>query len=61
MSDISDSSPCTTICKLNEEDICIGCYRTADEIRDWSYLDNEQRLNVLLLCGERNLKNNPFY
>ena len=59
MSELAISSPCTSICKLNEEDICIGCSRTADEIRAWSYLDNEQRLDILLLCGERNLKINP--
>ena len=54
------ASPCTSICSLNDQDICIGCYRTSKEIREWSYLDNHQRLDVLVLCGERNQKNNPF-
>jgi len=55
------ASPCTSICSLNDQDICIGCHRTSKEIREWSYLDNHQRLDVLVLCGERNQKNNPFY
>ena len=38
------ASPCNSICTLNDEDICQGCYRTADEIRDWSVLDNDQKL-----------------
>jgi hypothetical protein len=46
---------------LNEEGLCAGCYRTSEEIREWSSLDNHQRLDVLILCGERSQKNNPFY
>jgi len=46
---------------LNDEDICVGCYRTADEIRLWSMLDNAQRRDVIIACGERNQKVNPFY
>ena len=61
MSDKPIPSPCNSICSLNDEDICIGCYRTNTEIRDWSYLDNYQRLDVLVRCGERAQKNNPFY
>jgi len=61
MSDKPVASPCNSICSLNDEDICIGCFRTNTEIRVWSYLDNYQRLEVLVLCGERAQKNNPFY
>jgi predicted Fe-S protein YdhL (DUF1289 family) len=25
-------SPCTKVCKLNEDDVCVGCGRTRDEI-----------------------------
>lgn len=61
MSDKSIASPCTSICMLNDEDVCVGCYRTSQEIREWSYLDRDQRLDVLVRCGERNQKNNPFF
>ena len=61
MSDKSIASPCNSICSLNQDEVCIGCYRTNTEIRDWSHLDNHQRLDVLVLCGERAQKNNPFY
>ena len=47
------SSPCISLCQLNEEAICKGCYRSAEEIRNWVYLDSEQRLAVLSLCAER--------
>ena len=61
MKDKAVASPCNSICTLNDDDICIGCYRSADEIRNWSFLDNEQKLDVLIICGERNRKDNRFY
>jgi len=27
------SSPCIGVCKLDENKVCIGCFRTIDEIR----------------------------
>ena len=28
-------SPCVSICVLDDEDICQGCFRSAREITDW--------------------------
>ncbi|OGO81208.1 MAG: Fe-S protein [Chromatiales bacterium RIFOXYA1_FULL_46_5] len=28
-------SPCVACCRLNEDKICVGCYRHMDEIVDW--------------------------
>ncbi|MEK1904889.1 MAG: DUF1289 domain-containing protein [Pseudomonas sp.] len=46
-------SPCVSICALDEQDICIGCQRTADEITRWGRMDNAERRAVLQLCVER--------
>jgi predicted Fe-S protein YdhL (DUF1289 family) len=46
-------SPCISICVLNEEDICEGCYRSAQEITDWTELSNPQKEQVLLKVNER--------
>jgi len=54
------TSPCVSICSLDEDDVCIGCYRTAGEIRDWLLLDDEERLDVIARAEERGRKNNPF-
>ena len=35
-------SPCVKICKL-ENEVCIGCGRTQDEIREWVIMTNSQR------------------
>jgi predicted Fe-S protein YdhL (DUF1289 family) len=59
MPDHAVTSPCTSICTLNDEDVCVGCYRTAKEIQDWRYLNNDQRQDVLVLCGERRGRVNP--
>lgn len=29
-------SPCICNCCLNEKDICLGCFRSLDEITEWS-------------------------
>jgi uncharacterized protein len=34
-------SPCVSICKMDEARLyCRGCFRTLDELRAWSGLDN---------------------
>lgn len=40
-------SPCVSICALDENDLCIGCHRTSDEIMSWPGLNNEERREVL--------------
>ncbi len=46
-------SPCISVCVLNEDDVCEGCYRTAQEITDWSQLSNEQKQLVMKHVKER--------
>jgi len=47
------NSPCISLCQLDEEAVCKGCYRTAEEIRDWIYMDYQRRQEVLSLCADR--------
>ena len=51
------TSPCSSICSLNEDDVCIGCYRTSSEIRDWRHMPSSQQREVLRLCSQRNQEN----
>ena len=53
-------SPCVSICVLNEDDICQGCYRSAKEIREWLLMEDDEKLTVLEKSAERARKNNPF-
>lgn len=40
-------SPCIRNCCLNEDDVCVGCFRTLAEVVAWSGLDNENRQATL--------------
>ena len=37
------TSPCINICHLNDNDICVGCFRSSTEIMTWKDLDDEAR------------------
>ena len=36
------ASPCVNICKV-EDNVCIGCGRTLEEIAHWTSMPNEER------------------
>jgi predicted Fe-S protein YdhL (DUF1289 family) len=46
-------SPCVSVCLLNDDDVCVGCFRSAGEITDWVMLDDLGRRQVLELSRER--------
>ena len=53
------ASPCVRNCCLNEEDICIGCFRNIDEICGWSAADEGEKLKILEQVNlRRNQSNN---
>jgi len=40
-------SPCISVCKYDEEGICMGCHRTMNEITGWLFMNNEQKIKSL--------------
>lgn len=40
-------SPCVGLCRLNAEKICIGCFRTIDEISRWGLLSSDEQRRIL--------------
>ncbi len=41
-------SPCIKLCTIHPaERICVGCYRSIDEISAWSRLSPEARLTIM--------------
>ena len=47
-------SPCVNICLIHPEaGICIGCYRTADEIAGWGRMEAAARLVLKAGLRER--------
>ena len=59
-SDKPVKSPCISVCALDESDVCTGCFRTGDEIREWGNYSNSERKQVLVVAHEREKKVNPF-
>jgi len=49
-------SPCVSICALDQNDTCIGCQRTGDEILRWTMMTDEERREVLRKVAEREKK-----
>jgi predicted Fe-S protein YdhL (DUF1289 family) len=42
------TSPCTSVCTIDQETgLCVGCYRTLDEIAGWIDLSTEQKRSLL--------------
>ncbi len=41
------ASPCVSICALDADDICLGCFRTGDEITDWFIADDARKREIL--------------
>ena len=49
-------SPCIEVCSLNHEDVCIGCYRTANEIIEWFSASDERKREILAAIDQRRSK-----
>lgn len=47
------ASPCISVCLLDNDDVCVGCYRTADEITEWMTGDNQSRRDILARSRQR--------
>ncbi|MGO3346635.1 MAG: DUF1289 domain-containing protein [Marinomonas sp.] len=46
-------SPCVNLCSLNDDDVCIGCYRTGQEISVWGSVSVSERRTILSKVRER--------
>lgn len=46
-------SPCVRACTLDDDDVCVGCGRSLDEIKVWSGADAPARRRILALAKTR--------
>lgn len=40
-------SPCIKKCKLNSQNICMGCGRTIEMIKNWINLSEEEKRRII--------------
>ena len=53
-------SPCINVCTLDSENrLCLGCFRSIDEISLWSRISNDERLNILAAARQRRAQLKP--
>ena len=51
-------SPCVRNCCLNERDICIGCLRTLEEIKEWGQASETRKREIIILSKHRKQEKN---
>jgi hypothetical protein len=47
------TSPCIRECTLDNDDICVGCFRSRQEIINWLRMDSVSQQAALNRCEER--------
>ncbi|WP_236984677.1 DUF1289 domain-containing protein [Marinagarivorans cellulosilyticus] len=46
-------SPCIKKCCLDDNNLCIGCYRTLEDITGWREKTALQKKDILQCCAQR--------
>ncbi|MCP2678672.1 DUF1289 domain-containing protein [Maricaulaceae bacterium NA33B04] len=47
-------SPCKKVCVVDpNQSMCVGCFRTLDELGRWTLMSNEERLAIKAELKER--------
>lgn len=57
----SIEKPCIRNCCLNEEDVCLGCFRTFDDMRIWHKSTDEEKRKMLSLAAKRKMEHKEKY
>ncbi|PNH96312.1 DUF1289 domain-containing protein [Vibrio diazotrophicus] len=50
------ASPCIRQCCLDEQDICVGCFRTIEEIIHWSASSDAEKTQIIERCKQRKVQ-----
>lgn len=53
---MSIESPCIRNCCLDDNDLCYGCFRHIEEIKQWTLVDDEQKKAILTRAKVRKQK-----
>lgn len=58
MSEAEVNSPCIGNCCLDNRDICVGCFRSLDEIKQWHGADDGEKKHILANAEQRKQDSN---
>ena len=55
------NSPCVGICSVDDlSGLCVGCFRTMDEISQWWDMNDAERNKVMSQLADRQMENASF-
>lgn len=46
-------SPCSGVCRLDEQKVCQGCFRHVEDIREWRSADDDRRRVICAQAADR--------
>jgi predicted Fe-S protein YdhL (DUF1289 family) len=46
-------TPCIGQCDLDDNDICIGCYRSSSEITGWMDKSEDEKIDIVIRCKKK--------
>jgi len=46
-------SPCIHVCTHDDKNICLGCYRSLEEIRKWYVCSDEEKIEIVKNAEKR--------
>lgn len=58
--DEEPASPCISVCALDADDVCMGCYRSAGEITDWFMASAKEKRVILENARQRRDQDSPI-
>ena len=47
------ASPCNRVCTLNDDDVCLGCGRTLDDITHWGSMPEADKAACVTRAHDR--------
>jgi len=51
--DVIAESPCVDNCRLSDDNICLGCFLSSEEVNQWNRAGNQERLVILKNAYQR--------
>jgi len=46
-------TPCIGQCDLDDDNTCIGCYRTESEITSWMDKSEDEKITIVIRCKKK--------
>ena len=57
MERMNKMSPCIGVCSIDpKSNLCLGCFRSSDEIAIWPMIDNQKALEIMKEIKKRSYK-----